>query len=139
MRRPPEDEGRRWMDQAERDLDDARYSAKGERCSLACFLSQQAAEKALKGFLYSRGAENVWGHSVAELCADAAEADPAFGEMTPRAGGLDKYYIPTRYPNGLPGGIPADAFNSRDASMAIALAQETLDLCRARASEQGGA
>jgi len=33
------------------DLDDANFSLEGERFNLACFLSQQAAEKALKAYL----------------------------------------------------------------------------------------
>jgi len=41
-------EGRRWLDQAIRDLDDARFCIGGQRFSLGCFVAQQAAEKALK-------------------------------------------------------------------------------------------
>jgi HEPN domain-containing protein len=55
-------EGRRWLRQAEQDLDDARYNLEGDRYHLVCFLSQQSAEKALKAFLYARGEEMVWGH-----------------------------------------------------------------------------
>ena len=44
MRLDAEREYRRWLKQAEIDLDDARYSAQGGRYSLARFLSQQAAE-----------------------------------------------------------------------------------------------
>lgn len=102
-------EAARWLEKARRDLDDARFAASGSRWNLACFLSQQAAEKALKAFLYARGAEAVWGHSVAELCQEAAAHDAAFGALRVEAAALDQYYIPTRYPNGLPGGIPADA------------------------------
>ena len=39
-------EGRRWLRQAEQDLDDARYNLEGKRYHLVCFLSQQSAEKA---------------------------------------------------------------------------------------------
>ncbi|MBU4194349.1 MAG: HEPN domain-containing protein [Actinobacteria bacterium] len=51
MRPDPEREYKRWKKQADLDLDDAEYSAQGKRCHLACFLSQQAAEKALKAWL----------------------------------------------------------------------------------------
>lgn len=54
-------EAERWLAQARRDLDDARYVAAGGRWNLACFLAQQAAEKALKAYLFARGAEAVWG------------------------------------------------------------------------------
>lgn len=74
-------EAARWLEQSRRDLDDARFAASGARWNLACFLSQQAAEKALKAFLYARGAEAVWGHSVAELCQEAAAHDAAFGTI----------------------------------------------------------
>jgi HEPN domain-containing protein len=104
-------EAERWLEQARRDLGDARYAAAGSRWNLACFLAQQAAEKALKAYLFSRGAEAVWGHSVAELCQDAAAHDAEFEAIRAEAAALDQYYIPTRYPNGLPGGIPADAYS----------------------------
>ena len=55
------EEGRRWLLQAEQDLDDARYNLEGSRYHLTCFLAQQSAEKALKAFLYARGEESVWG------------------------------------------------------------------------------
>lgn len=126
MKRNPLDEGKRWLAQAERDLDDAAYSARGERYNLACFLAQQSAEKALKAFLFSQGAEAVWGHSLAELCQDALELNPDFGALTPIAVPLDKYYIPTRYPNGLPGGIPADVYTESDARLALSMAEQVI-------------
>ena len=114
-------EAARWLAQAERDLDDARFAASGARWNLACFLSQQAAEKALKAYLYAQGAESVWGHSVAELCRDAAAHDASFTTLGSEAAALDQYYVPTRYPNGLPGGIPADAYTRVDADRALGL------------------
>jgi len=127
MKNSPAHEGLRWLAQAERDLDDARFAAKGDRHNLACFLCQQAAEKALKAFLYSMGAQKVWGHSAAELCDDAGEFDKGLLSLRQHAGLLDKYYVPTRYPNGLPGGIPAEAFGVEDSSQALRLATELLE------------
>ena len=124
-------EAERWLEQARRDLDDARYAAAGARWNLACFLAQQAAEKALKGFLYARGAEAVSGHSVAELCDEAAAHDRAFADLQAEAAALDQYYIPTRYPNGLPGGVPAEVFSERQAAEAVSLARRFLALARA--------
>ena len=130
MRADPKKEAGRWMKQAERDLDDARYADKGKRYNLACFLSQQAGEKAVKAYLYFQGNEEVWGHSVAELCADAEKYDADFGKLKRKGGALDKYYIPTRYPNGLPGGIPADVYRKEDSSQAITLAAEVIEIVR---------
>lgn len=125
-------EGRRWLLQAERDLDDAEFNLSGGRYNVACFLAQQSAEKALKAYLFSKGAEEVWGHSVAELCKDAQTFDPAFSQLDPKASPLDKYYIPTRYPNALPGGIPSKAFDENDAKSAIRLTKEVIDFVKSR-------
>ncbi len=40
----------------------------------------------------------------------------------------DKYCTPARYPNGLPGRIPADAFIEGDAQMALSMAKQFLDI-----------
>lgn len=127
MRPDPRQEGRRWLEQAQRDLDDARYAREGGRHNLACFLCQQAAEKALKGLLVLHGEEFLWGHSVADLCERAAERAPEFRELRAQGAGLDVYYIPTRYPNGLPGGLPADAFGPEDSERALARAATIID------------
>jgi HEPN domain-containing protein len=48
MKLEPAVEARRWLLQAEQDLDDAEFNLKGRRYNVACFLAQQSAEKALK-------------------------------------------------------------------------------------------
>jgi HEPN domain-containing protein len=126
MRPDPVAEGLRWLRQAEHDLSDAEYNLAGRRYSLACFLCQQAAEKALKAFLYARGAEQVLGHSVADLAGECAAVDGDFRSLRARAAPLDHYYVPTRYPNSLPGGIPAEAFDESDACRALGLATDVI-------------
>lgn len=127
MQPNPKAEGARWLRQAKSDLDDARYTLEGNRFHLTCFLAQQAAEKALKAFIYSQGEGEVYGHSVAELCELAKRFDPDFSELKRGIAPLDKYYIPTRYPNGLPGGIPAEAFDEIDARRALELGSSVIE------------
>ncbi|TMI74509.1 MAG: HEPN domain-containing protein [Bacillati bacterium ANGP1] len=55
--------GRRRLAQAENDLAFAELASREAFFAQACFHGQQAAEKALKAFLYARGAEQVLGHS----------------------------------------------------------------------------
>jgi HEPN domain-containing protein len=43
---------------------------------------------------------------------------------------LDQYYIPTRYPSGLPGGVPAQVFTRRQAEKAVSPARGFLALAR---------
>jgi HEPN domain-containing protein len=126
MQRDAMREARRWLDQAVRDLDDARYNLAGGRHNLACFVAQQAAEKALKAFLIAKD-EEPWGHSVADLCREAGGLDEAWVTLQAQVAPLDKFYIPTRYPNGLPGGIPAEAFSPADAESAIEMASLVID------------
>jgi len=127
MRRTPRDEGSRWLAQAEEDHRWADHLAREGGYHLACFLAQQVAEKALKAFLYAQGREIVIGHSVQRLCGAAGEFNEGFVQWSRRWSILDGYYIPTRYPNGLPDGIPADVYTREAAEGAVALAREVLD------------
>jgi HEPN domain-containing protein len=127
MRRSPLEEGQRWLRQAREDLKWAAVLAEQGANHLACFLAQQIAEKALKGYLYAQGEEVVLGHSVERLSAAAAEYDPRFKEAAQRWSILDGYYIPTRYPNGLPDGIPSDVFTADAAKGALELAEYAVD------------
>ena len=122
----PEKQGRRWLAQARQDLDAATVLLHAGHRNLACFHAQQAAEKAGKAFLYGRGVEEVWGHSVAVLLHDAASHDASLEVLRPTGAALDKFYITTRYPNGLPDGLPADAYTETEATDAIAKADMVL-------------
>ncbi len=125
-------EGARWLRQAEQDLRDAAYNQEGERFNLACFLGQQAAEKAVKAFLYHRGAEDVWGHSLIDLCEDAKIFEMFFDTIKSEARQLDKYYELTRYPGYLPSGTSSEAFDGDDADRAIELSQLVVDFVKER-------
>ena len=114
-------EATRWLRQAEQDLMDASYNKDGERFNISCFLCQQASEKAIKAFLYLKGAEDVWGHSLIDLCQDAKIFDMFFDTIKSEARQLDKYYELTRYPEFLPGGICSEAFDVNDADRAYEL------------------
>lgn len=126
MRRPPLAEGMRWLDQAHEDLHWTQHLAREGAYHLACFLAQQVTEKALKAFLYAQGEEMVIGHSVARLCASAADHLPAFAEKAREWSILDGYYVPTRYPNSLPDDIPAHVYTRRAADEAVALAADAV-------------
>jgi HEPN domain-containing protein len=126
MRKSALEEADRWLAQATVDLHWARHLAQQGGWHLACFLSQQVAEKALNAFLYAQGEEVVLGHSVERLCAASARYLPEFADKARRWSLLDGYYIPTRYPNGLPDGIPADVYTEDAARDAVALAGEAV-------------
>ena len=130
MRRDALDEGRRWLEQAEADRHGAQVLMDGGVYHLVCFLAQQVAEKAIKAFLYATGEELVIGHSVEALCRQASEQDKEFSSLREVAGPLDGYYIPTRYPNGLPDSIPARVYGQTSAKDVLSICDQVLDMVR---------
>jgi HEPN domain-containing protein len=130
MRNDAYEEGQRWLLQASEDLRWAKHLAEEGGWYLVCFLSQQITEKALKAFLYAQGEEIVFGHSVVKLSEAAAKYQSAFADKVLRWSILDGYYVPTRYPNGLPDGIPADVYTQEAALGAVALAEEAVEFVR---------
>lgn len=130
MRLDEKKEGLRWLEQAEEDRKGAQLLLDGGSYHLACFVGQQVAEKAIKAFLYSQGEDFVVGHSVEALCKWASDFDTEFEILREDIAPLDGYYIPTRYPNGLPDSIPAKVYTRRVAEEVLRMTDLALDLVR---------
>ena len=112
-----EREARRWILQAEDDLQFVEWILKeGVFFDKGCFVSQQAGEKALKSCLYAIGERRVLGHSLFEMIIELIQKDRIFEEIRNQAKRLDRFYITTRYPNGLPGGSPFQIYTKADLS-----------------------
>jgi HEPN domain-containing protein len=123
MSRPEDErEAARWLKQSEYDLADAELAAAHGRHALACFLCHQVAEKAVVAFLLSRGADEVWGHALADLCQDAVALEASFDLAATEAVLLDKHYRGARYPSALPGGVPAETHDVHDSARALEIA-----------------
>jgi HEPN domain-containing protein len=121
-------EAKRWIGQAKEDLISAKILLDAKRYYLVCFLAQQIVEKALKSVIYFNKEDLVLGHSVRKLVVWASKFDKRFEDLTNKISILDSFYIPTRYPNGLPEGIPADIFNRDAAETAFKLAKSTVQI-----------
>lgn len=124
-----------WLAQARHDLTAAQANAEDGRHALACFLSHQVAEKAVTGFLYARGSEQVWGHALADLCEDAQAFDQSFDLVKSIAVLLDKHYLGARYPESLPGGVPAETYEQTDSERAVEIASDVLEAVEQRLAE----
>lgn len=107
-----------WLTQAENDLGWGQASANAGYFAQVCFISQQAAEKALMALAFKGGAEIVKSHSVKQIASGVG----LNGEIERAAAILDQYYITARYPDGLPEGAPFQAFTAEQATQALALA-----------------
>ncbi len=126
MAEPASRKAQAWLTQAQHDLEAAKANAAEGRHALACFLCHQTAEKAVTGFLYEKGAEKVWGHALADLCEDALAFDPSFDLVKSIAVLLDKHFLGARYPESLPGGVPAEAYEQADSERALEVAGDVL-------------
>lgn len=125
------DEALRWLGQARADLRAAEGSVRASSHEWACFQAQQAAEKALKAVWLGNGFE-PWGHSVLRLIDDYPDEAVRLGPLDglrSAAKALDKLYIPTRYPNGLPDLAPYEVYTDVEAQAAIAAARSVLAAC----------
>ena len=120
-------EGLRWLESAHRDLEDAQLLAQGESYAAACFHCQQAAEKALKGLLYSQGARAIITHSILTLLEAAAKEQKNLAEMTELARELDRHYIASRYPNFYAEGGPSRYYTREMADQCIKCATSILN------------
>jgi len=116
-------EADRWWRQACADLAFLPVAKQAGKYDTCCFLAQQTAEKALKSFLFARGEELIFTHSIFKLCNMAASYDPGFASLKDEVKTLDYYYVEARYPNAIEDVIPAEFYNEPDAERAIAMAQ----------------
>jgi HEPN domain-containing protein len=124
-------EAQRWLETAASDLGAARTLAAGAYHAQACFSAQQCAEKATKALWYSTG-RDPWGHSIQALIEEFPQRDELDGpdSLIAKAIVLDRFYIPTRYPNGLPDLTPEKTYFAADSERAIQLADELLKTFR---------
>jgi len=120
-------EAERWFNLAKNDLEAAKWNAEGKFYAQACFLSQQAAEKALKAYLYSIGKRKIITHSTFTLARECAQENNTFNSILSICAELDKHYIPSRYPNGLPDSTPSEVYLKQDAEVSINNSQKILD------------
>ena len=122
-------EAARWLKTAETDLDSAIILRKSTKYAHACFHSQQAGEKALKAVWYWSD-KDPWGHSIRKLINDLESVDQdtfkRIEDLVKSANFLDRYYIPTRYPNGLPDLTPDDVYMEEDADACITHANKII-------------
>jgi len=120
-----------WLNQARRDLEQARDSRGGGRHEWACFAAQQAAERTVMALHLHLGQE-AWGHVVARLLAELPAAVAVPSDMIEKGRVLDAYYIPARYPNSHPEGAPFEHYGPPQSEEAVRYAGEIVDFVGVR-------
>ena len=124
-------EADRWWLTAQEDLEVAKTLHEAGKFSHACFISQQCSEKAMKALWLSIDSD-PWGHSIQKLVMQFPRQNVLedLQKWLTSAAYLDKFYIPTRYPNGLPDLTPGQVYSSQDSKEAIEKASFFLEEIR---------
>ncbi|MBI2934471.1 MAG: HEPN domain-containing protein [Chloroflexi bacterium] len=86
----------------------------------------------MKAYLILRTGRSPQGiHSIQKLAAKCLDFDPKFEEAVELGRTLDRYYVPTRYPDALtPPAVPFETFTRKDAEEAIKKSRDLIAFVR---------
>jgi len=117
----------RWLLTAEEDLRAARSLLAEGFYPQACFQAHQAVEKAVKAVWYLVDAD-PWDHSIKRLITEFPQREELsdMDVLAEKAALLDKFFIPTRYPNGLPDLTPGQIYGKDDAQRGMEAAESLI-------------
>ncbi|MGB9773379.1 MAG: HEPN domain-containing protein [Bacteroidota bacterium] len=119
------EEALRWLDQAEHNLKVAESNLQQKFYSDVCFMAEQTAQVALKAFVIYHKKRLIWEHSIQQLAQICTQYDNDFTEFIEMGMILDRYYIPTRYPDALATpAVPYKTYREKDALEAIEFARK---------------
>ncbi|MFN0118046.1 MAG: HEPN domain-containing protein [Elusimicrobiota bacterium] len=118
----------RWLEQAKSDLGFARIGLKEHYFSQVCFLSQQVVEKTLKALIISKNLKYPRSHKIIELLKYCEEIKEPLSDMKTDLKLLDEFYIPTRYPDSLPGSLAEGVPMKDEAKLAFKTAERVFKI-----------
>ncbi len=123
------DRSKDWLAQAEYDLYTAKQLTNTGSFAWSCFVSQQAAEKAIKAILEMFGLP-IWGHDLLDLLSSLEEKTSIPEEVRSSCHRLNLYYVATRYPDVFPSGAPASKFSKEQSMLANSDAKVVINFAR---------
>jgi HEPN domain-containing protein len=123
-----------WFRYAHNDLISARHLFEDvypRQTEVASYLSQQCAEKALKGFLIYHDVMYPRTHDLKVICNRCKQIDPSFDAIEAACANLTPFAVTARYPDEL-------SPDENIAKIAIEKAQIVYDFCAAKIPEVRG-
>ena len=93
-----------WLRISQNDLTSAQHLYNDlypKQTEIACYHSQQCAEKALKGYLVSKNVEPPYTHNLVELCQMCIKYEETFSDILDPCSDLNPYGVAVKYPNEL--------------------------------------
>jgi len=116
---------KRWLDFAYQDLRMPELAMRETLYNQVCLKAQQCAEKAIKEPQAHQGQTPPRTHRLADLLG-LLDLNP-FAEQQFEVQLLDRFHIPTRYPEALLGSLPEGLTNAQDAKEALTIAKQIMD------------
>lgn len=113
-----------WFQFAREDLAMAELARQAGICNQVCFHAQQCAEKVVKGLLSEQGMLPPRTHRLSDLLP-LLQPNP-FSDIVLDLQLLDRFYIPTRYPDALPGTLAEGMPNEADADEALMVVRQVV-------------
>ena len=111
----PPDDPREWLNRARSNLALAKNRVPDVYVEDLCFEAQQAAEKAIKAVMISRGIDFPYVHNPALLLLLLEESGESFPDAVRRAARLTPHAVDTRYPASN-GSCPSTSIGKRSPS-----------------------
>ena len=129
------DEFSRWMNEAENTLRSAVNDKNSGFYNWCCFKCQQAAEFALKSYLYGVGA-TPFGHSLTKLVNNLSVQKIDIASILTSCKKLDLFYITSRYANAHSSGAPFEYYDENIANEGLEHAQKVIDFIKGLKNER---
>jgi len=107
----------------------AELALAGALYNQVCFHCQQCLEKLLKALLADQGTAIPRTHSIVDLLA--LFPTDFLNDLRDELGDMDLYYLPTRYPDALPGSLAEGLPGREDAEEALLLTRAVMQRCTA--------
>ena len=114
----------RWLAFAKEDHRIAELAMKEGLYNQVCFHSEQCVEKVLKAWLAGENKTIPRTHRMADLLTLVSAK--IVGDMAEEILLMDRFYIPTRYPDALPGSLEEGLPNQQEAQEALNTATKVL-------------
>lgn len=116
-----------WLSFAREDLRMAELAISEGIYNQVCFHSHQCVEKSIKALIAQQDRLAPRTHRLTDLLEVLALEPNPLEQMTASIRLLERYYIPTRYPDALPGSVANGLPDETDAQEAIGVARRVLE------------
>jgi len=119
------DLAKEWLKYSKSDLVTAKHMFENvypREVEIACYHSQQCAEKALKAYCVFKSIEPLKTHDLIALCHLCMTSENSFSAILDNCSRLNPYGVTVRYPNEL-------AVDEAEAKNALEMAQQVFDFC----------